>query len=104
MGYQTDFILTVDPLPEQGSVLDRYLQDEFYFSRWSHEYEAESMKWYGYEEDMLALSKDYPDYLFILQGDGEDRGDDWVMYFKGGKHYQVYLHIEVPPFDPELLE
>lgn len=44
----------------------------------------EELKWYDHEEDMLKLSKEYPDCVFILQGEGEDRKDLWRNYYCRG--------------------
>lgn len=45
----------------------------------------EPMKWYGYEADMLELSKIFPFLVFILTGEGEDHDDNWITYFCNGE-------------------
>lgn len=45
----------------------------------------DSCKWYDHEHDMKALSKEYPDTIFTLVGEGEEAGDLWKKYFKNGK-------------------
>jgi len=42
------------------------------------------IKWYEHDEDMKRLSRHFPDVVFILKGDGEDTGDQWVSYYKNG--------------------
>ena len=44
----------------------------------------DELKWYDYDEDMQDLSKEYPDCVFILQGEGEDREDLWRNYYCRG--------------------
>jgi hypothetical protein len=41
--------------------------------------------WYEHENDMLEISKNFPNILFKLEGDGQDREDIWVKYFKNGQ-------------------
>lgn len=43
----------------------------------------DSVKWYDYDAHMKQLASEYPDVLFTLYGDGEERGDMWVQYYKG---------------------
>lgn len=43
------------------------------------------MKWYDHDEDMLALSKAFPNIVFVLTGEGEDRDDNWISYYKNGQ-------------------
>ena len=46
----------------------------------------EPMKWYEMKEDMTALSKLYPDYLFKVNRNGEESCDFSDDYFKNGRH------------------
>ncbi len=45
---------------------------------------TESVKWYDHDEDMLKLSKTFPEYTFKLSGDGEDNDDRWDTYYHNG--------------------
>lgn len=45
----------------------------------------ESTKWYEHEEEMIEFSKQYPDTVFKLHGEGEERDDVWEKFFKNGK-------------------
>lgn len=48
------------------------------------EFFEESIKWYDHVEDMIKLSKVFPETLFILDGWGEDIGDVWrELYIDG---------------------
>ena len=56
-------------------------------------------KWYDNEDDMLLLSKEFPDVLFKLHGEGEDNKDIWDKYFMNGKMQYCPAEIICPPFD-----
>ena len=45
----------------------------------------DSMKWYDHDKDMLALSKAFPNIVFVLTGEGEERDDNWISYYKNGQ-------------------
>jgi hypothetical protein len=45
---------------------------------------VKSCKWYNHEVDMRIISKEYPDVVFELHGEGEQAGDMWIKYFKNG--------------------
>ena len=45
----------------------------------------DTMKWYDHDEDMKELSKQYPDYVFELYGDGEETDDEWYTYYCNGE-------------------
>lgn len=66
----------------------------------------ESTKWYEHDNDMIKISKKYPDLLFILTGVGEDfgEGDCWRKYYKNGKYQYTKGRIEYEPFDPNKLQ
>lgn len=49
----------------------------------------DSVKWYSHEEDMRRISKEYPDLVFKLSGEGEEAGDLWIEYHKNGKMQPV---------------
>lgn len=65
---------------------------------------GESVKWYDYDKDMAKLSRLFPDYLFMLEGDGEESGDVWKAYFLNGKMQHVKAQLLFADFDPEKLE
>lgn len=50
-------------------------------------------KWYDNEEDMSAISKMFPECVFILSGAGEEQGDLWKSYFKNGLSETCYADI-----------
>jgi hypothetical protein len=64
---------------------------------------ADSMKWYDHEDDMLEISKLYPDLVFVLDGDGEEAGDVWREFYQDGKTYRWELEAKRPSFDKKKL-
>ena len=80
-----DFVETTDP--ELGTSYALYLED------------SDEVKWYDNEEEMRKLSKEFPDVLFKLHGEGEDNEDIWDKYFMNGKMQYCPAEIMCPPFD-----
>jgi hypothetical protein len=63
-----------------------------------------SCKWYEHADDMIKISKKYPDVLFILSGEGEESGDIWKEYFYKGKVQIANAIVTFDPFDPSKLQ
>lgn len=42
-------------------------------------------KWYDWKEDMEDFSLKFPDFLFIVTGNGDSNNDLWKAYFYAGK-------------------
>jgi hypothetical protein len=59
---------------------------------------------YEYIDDMKKLTASVPTVLFTLEGEGEESGDLWVAYFKGGKSQTCFARIEFDPYDESKLE
>ncbi len=85
MGYLTLFKITYS---ERHEEIRNYAYDlsklnennnGFYYN------DEEYVKWYKYQKDMLGLSRQFPDVLITVNGEGEDRDDLWIQYFKNGK-------------------
>lgn len=56
----------------------------------------EPQKWYDSEEDMTALSREFPNYVFKLHGEGEDFMDMWDQYFADGMSELCTVVYEFP--------
>ena len=50
-----------------------YFDDDFSLTTLPYQ----EWKWYDHDEDMIKLSLRFPDYTFILEGEGEENGDLW---------------------------
>lgn len=60
---------------------------------------SDTIKWYSYDEDMLKVSRFYPQLTFLLEGESkEDEVDVWRCYYKNGKslHQNAILSFEEP--------
>lgn len=56
----------------------------------------DSMKWYDHEENMITLSKEYPNILFVLEGIGEEFPDAWRKWFHNGEFEASYAEVVYP--------
>jgi Fe-S oxidoreductase len=64
----------------------------------------DSTKWYEHDEDMVRLSKMFPDIVFKLTGEGETPDGLWECYYKNGKIQHCPARIIYDDFDEEKLE
>lgn len=51
------------------------------------------LKWYDHDEDMIKLSLCFPDYIFILEGEGEENGDLWRTIYHDGQLERLNVKI-----------
>jgi hypothetical protein len=99
MGYNTKFDLDVIGRESDPVELNRWyedLNDDKTFGDYElplNSDEWDSMKWYCWEADVKVLSKEYPNVLFVLSGEGEDSGDIWRAYFMNGEVQEVQARI-----------
>lgn len=61
-------------------------------------------KWYYHQEDMIELSRHFPDVVFELEGIGEETGDMWKEYYKNGLYQDCTAIITYPEYDPNKLK
>lgn len=60
---------------------------------------GEAIKWYDHETDMRNLSKAFPDFIFQLEGSGEESGDIWVKWFNKGQMQGGKAKLVLPALD-----
>jgi hypothetical protein len=92
MGYQTKYDLESNPsedLEPATRLLQALADYEYLFE--------DHIKWYSHKEDMLAMSTSFPETLFTLRGEGEESGDEWVLYVKNGKSQRYAREDWTPP-------
>lgn len=66
-----------------------YFDDDFDLKTFSYD----SCKWYDHDEDMVKLSLRFPDYTFILEGEGEETGDLWRTIYHDGQLERLNVKI-----------
>lgn len=59
----------------------------------------QSCKWYEHDEEMTDLSRQFPENIFCLYGEGEETGDLWYTYYKNGKKQYCPARIEFDEYD-----
>ncbi len=98
MGYNTNFDLNYkfDEFIDDGELITNLNEITGY--DWDYEFTING-KWYDWKDDMLKLTKVYPDVLFVLTGEGEEAGDLWKAYFKNGKVQHAKATIVYDEFD-----
>lgn len=64
----------------------------------------DSYKWYDHEQHMREYSKQHPNTLFKLIGDGEENGDMWHEYYFNGKMQRVDVEIIFADFNEDKLK
>ncbi len=60
---------------------------------------SENCKWYEHEDDLRKFSKMYPNWLFQLDGGGEESGDVWRKYFVNGEMQNANAKTVYEDFD-----
>jgi hypothetical protein len=64
---------------------------------------SDRCKWYSHDEDMIAISKQYPSCVFTLQGIGEEYPDMWRKYYFQGKVQTTGVRLAYDTFDKSKL-
>ena len=57
----------------------------YYDAAWDYIISDDTMKWYDHDDDMMRLSEQFPDYYFLLHGQGEEHDDQWRKVYHNGK-------------------
>ena len=100
MGYYTLFKLSVECGDSSLLESDSFKAD---FNRiTSYDLDAldnDLLKWYDYDNNMLEISKLYPNTVFLLTGDGEEALDLWKAYYCNGESERVEVEIKFPEVD-----
>lgn len=93
MGYCTDYDFSNNP----SEVIEAIEQTSGYEKSYGGFYSG--VKWYEHHEDMLKVSKQFPDIVLKLEGVGEEFPDFWKAYYKNGKFQVVNGDIVFEEFD-----
>ena len=57
---------------------------------------CDDVKWYEHTYDMMKFSKIFPNVVFKLHGDGEERDDMWDEYYHNGEVEKCRAQITYP--------
>lgn len=97
MGYYTDFDISSNSEEVQAAI-----EKVSGYTGW---YDGTmNAKWYGCNEDCLAVSKMFPDQLIVVEGNGEEQGDQWKSYYSNGKMQSCKAIITFEAFDESKLK
>lgn len=93
MGYNTHFVLTVNDEARLEEVKE-YISATLFGGKVRDEIPelfdgGVTWKWYDFAKDMAAVSQAFPDVVFALEGEGEERGDKWTAKFYNGAYFPV---------------
>lgn len=96
MGYYTKYTLKSEP-----NILNtQEFKQKFNEITGYNEYVfCEECEWYKHDEDMLKVSKEFDETLFMLDGEGEESGDIWRTYYFNGKMQECKAFIMYEEFD-----
>ena len=114
MGYYTEFTLTVEHADHKGKPVPQILTAteieridcEVAKMRCFDDENFEQPVWTGYgrwyssEQDMLLLSRKFPEFVFHLHGEGENRDDIWEEHFWNGFHQRYLARVVLDPYNP----
>lgn len=113
MGYYTRYALTFDaPTQVEKTWVEQAMREYSLpnydvgtlYELWAKPFQEEPIKWYDHEKDMWVFSRQFPQVLFTLFGEGEKSGDIWRKYFKNGKMQVARAQITFAPFDEKELK
>lgn len=98
MGYYSNFYLsipTIKDVDEQDVFIGELEKTEDCIRQYSY---SNSLKWYGVDEDMVSISKKYPQHIFEMERVGEEHEDETVTRYHNGE-FEVISPVKTwPPF------
>lgn len=98
MGYYTRYDFSV-----VGGGDDKTDYKEELVKRLPYDYFDCQITWVNWSRDLMNFSKEYPDVLFLLSGEGEENADLWRAYFRNGKMQLCEAKITYDNFDENKL-
>lgn len=101
MGYLTNYNLKTKPYKE--GLIQEFLDEDNAYGFDEDGNTVDAVKWYTHEEDLKNFSLKHPNILFILDGEGEENGDMWLLYVKNGKSQRCRAITTYEEFDEKEL-
>ena len=92
MGYYTRYDISDNPETVQQAIED-ISQYSFYSGQ------TDTVKWYDWQEHCKEVSKNFPNLVIKVEGDGEEQGDQWKAYIKNGKIQIAKAVVTFEEFD-----
>lgn len=90
----TNLPLSVEKEKEICKRLWEISEDAIYEGENFYECLGDTLKWYDHQKDMITLSKEFPEVMFMLEGEGEERDDIWRLYVHNGEWELCTARIE----------
>ena len=81
MGYYTSHTLIVKEPKHYDTIAEALYKESGY----GEDLFASAYTWYDQCDDCKRISAQFPDILFAIEGDGEERGDLWRRSYLGGE-------------------
>jgi uncharacterized protein YtpQ (UPF0354 family) len=92
MGYYTRYDISDNPQTVQQAIEEKS-QYHFYSGQ------TDTVKWYDWQEHCKEVSKNFPNLVIKVEGDGEEQGDQWKAYIKNGKIQIAKAVVTFEEFD-----
>ena len=104
MSYLTQYSLDYDTPDDHEDIKDFILKSSEYLVGWEVEIllggSDLTTSWYEHEEEMLNLSRGFPETIFIMHGSGTEQGDVWKKRFINGEVEIIRAALVFPDFEP----
>lgn len=105
MGYYTCYTLRVKDagscsFEELDAAIEKTNRD-LEFASWKEDqyWFGSELAWDNHENDMVKLSKQFPEIIFVLSGAGDMPEDLWKKYFRNGLIQRAPANITYDEFD-----
>lgn len=100
MGYYTNFTINISK--DEPTFKDRLesISNEV-FNQNGTCYDTYS-KWYNHIKDMYKISKEFPNLVITVKGQGEETWDIWQTFWQNGKYQEAKVYFD--SFDPHKLQ
>lgn len=98
MGYYTEYTLETEEPELEEEIAEAIAAESGYNVNIFQT--CDYYKWYDHEEDMIKVSRKFPEVVFVLSGKGEDQNDLWKKRFVDGQVDEVRAEISYPDFPP----
>src|SRR5688572_1133090 len=98
MGYYTTYDISSNEPEIQEAIMA--LSDY----SWEDDGRLIDSKWYDHKKHCLEVSKQFPETVIEVSGEGEESGDIWKSYYFNGKVQECGARITFEPFDRSKLK